>query len=86
MKFNMSKRLMLGAFLAMTLPLTTLMARTEKQISEQEAYEIGMEAYAYLHPIIMMGITRTVLTNIPSSVNAGAGPANRCNLSRSQCR
>ena len=82
MKIRMNSLLMLGAFLAMTLPLATAMAKTESKVSEQEAYEIGIEAYAYLHPIITMDITRTVLTNIPSSANAGAGPVNRFNHAR----
>lgn len=72
------KKVLLSTFLVCMLPLTLLMAKTDK-ISEQEAYEIGMEAYAYFHPIITMDITRKVATNLPSSVNAMFGPMNQFN-------
>ena len=76
---KMSKHFIYGVCLAIFLSVITLMARAEYRVSEEEAYEIGVEAYAYLHPIITMDITRAVLTNIPPSVNAGAGPVNRFN-------
>lgn len=75
------RRLFLVFLLTLALPLTTLLAKTDK-LTEQEAYEIGMEAYAYFHPIITMDITRKVTTNIPSTVNPSFGPMNQFNHSK----
>jgi hypothetical protein len=45
-------------------------------ITEQEAFEIGIEAYQYLYPIITMDVTRRVTTNVPPGVKPGLGPMN----------
>ena len=45
-------------------------------INERDAYEIAIEAYVYLYPILLMDVTRRVMTNVPSGVKPGMGPMN----------
>ena len=45
-------------------------------LSQEQAYEISMEAYIYLYPLITMDVTRRVLTNVPAGVKDGMGPMN----------
>lgn len=82
MKFKNIKSFMAAAILTMTLPFTSVLAQTSTSISEEDAYEIGIEAYVYLHPIITMDVTRRVLTNLPDGVKEGIGPMNIFHHSR----
>lgn len=44
--------------------------------NQDEAYQIGMEAYVYFYPLVMMDVTRRQMTNIESGRMAGRGPVN----------
>ncbi len=45
-------------------------------LAPAEAKEIAVEAYHYLYPLVSMDVTRRLMTNVPSGVKAGLGPAN----------
>ncbi len=44
--------------------------------NEQEAFEIGVEAYTYLYPLVIMDATRRQMTNIEDGKMIGRGPMN----------
>ena len=47
--------------------------------SEREIYEIGVEAYIYLYPLVTMDVTRRQGTNIEAGKRPGFGPMNTIN-------
>ena len=47
-----------------------------QQPSTQEAYEIGVEAYVYFYPLVLMDLTRRQLTNVEAGKMVGRGPMN----------
>jgi len=44
---------------------------------EQEAYEIGIEAYTYFYPLVLMDITRRQAVNVEAGKIIGRGPMNK---------
>ena len=66
------------ASLALSL-LLTFNAEAAEKTSEQEAYEIGVEAYHYFYPLVTMDISRSIFTNIPAEKKPGYGPMNQFN-------
>ncbi len=44
--------------------------------NEQEAFEIGVEAYTYLYPLVMMDVTRRQAVNVEAGKAFGRGPMN----------
>ena len=65
---------LLGALLALLAP--TLLGRAETAITQQEAHDIGVDAYLYLYPLIMMDVSRRQMTNIEAGKMIGRGPMN----------
>jgi len=45
-------------------------------ITEQEAYEIGIEAYTYFYPLVLMDTTRRQAVNVEAGKVVGRGPMN----------
>lgn len=62
--------------IALVTAFASPVARAAGPISEQDAYEIGVEAYTYLYPMVLMDATRRVITNLPPGVKEGFGPVN----------
>lgn len=63
----------LGCLGLLLLPAATAVGR---QVSEQEAYAIGKEAFTYLYPLVIMDLTRSVTTSVPADSRPGMGPSN----------
>jgi len=55
---------------------TAAHGRAAELISEQDAYEIGVEAYVYLYPLVLMDATRRQAVNIEAGKVIGRGPMN----------
>ena len=45
-------------------------------VSQQEAHDIGVEAYLYFYPIVIMDVTRKQVTNVAPGKEFGRAPMN----------
>jgi hypothetical protein len=50
--------------------------RAQTATTEQDAYDIGVEAYIYLYPLVLMDVTRRQSINIDAGKVIGRGPMN----------
>jgi len=66
-------RKLLLALLLLTVTFTTA---AKSAITEQEAHAIGVDAYLYFYPLVLMDITRKQSTNIEPGKEFGRGPMN----------
>lgn len=44
--------------------------------TDDEAYQIGVEAYVYFYPLVLMDVTRRQMTNIEAGIMRGQAPVN----------
>ena len=54
----------------------TARAQQPASVTAEEAYEIGVEAYVYLYPLVSMDVSRKQFTNIEAGKMVGRGPMN----------
>ena len=58
------------------LPVLPLNAQAQNAVTEQEAHEIGVNAYLYFYSLVTMDITRKQSINIEPGKQLGKGPMN----------
>ena len=75
MNDKLSGILILAVFIASQF-FSAALAQSNGIIKEQEAHEIGMEAYVYLYPLVTMDVTRRIHTNFNLDDQPGMGPMN----------
>ena len=51
-------------------------AKAAEPINQQDAYEIGVEAYIYFYPLVLMDTTRRQAVNVEAGKTLGRGPMN----------
>ena len=71
------KRAALAAILgAGLLSSLAVPARAQTAVTEQEAHAIGVDAYLYFYPLVIMDVTRKQSTNVEAGKEFGRGPMN----------
>ncbi len=65
--------LVFGILVSSVLSLAT---QAQSTVTEQDAYEIGVEAYIYLYPLVLMDATRRQAVNVEAGKVIGRGPMN----------
>lgn len=70
--FGLLGRLGRGALVLGAL-MSGVPALAAEPITEQEAHAIGIDAYLYFYPLVMMDLTRKQLTNIEPGKEPPAG-------------
>jgi len=63
--------------LILALPVAAVRAQPAAKVTEQEAYDIGVEAYTYFYPLITMELSRRQMTNVEKVSGMGSGPMNQ---------
>ena len=79
MYYSRSKLAECATFAAILLSLALAplaKAQPETGLTEQEAYQIGMETYIYAYPLVTMDVTRRQATNVAAGKTVGRGPSN----------
>jgi hypothetical protein len=76
MKATTPKVLACVIALIASVSLAMTSARSADSVAEQDAYEIGVEAYTYLYPLVLMDATRRQAVNVEAGKVIGRGPMN----------
>jgi hypothetical protein len=69
------KRVVMMAALALLVMAPAPKAGAE-ELTPAQARAIAVEAYVYAYPLVMMDVTRRLMTNLPAGKKTGMGPAN----------
>jgi len=72
----MLARLALIAALSLPVTLLTPASAQTQTISEEEAHDIGVDAYLYFYPLVTMDLTRLQSTNVEAGAEPLKGPMN----------
>ena len=72
----MIRNKLLAMALAALSSLTVSASAQTLAVTEQEAHAIGVDAYVYLYPLVIMDVTRQQSTNIEPGKEFGKGPMN----------